>query len=437
MNLTSSSAFLVQIFKSILNKTKNKLALFDIDGTLTDSVKIHQSAFVKALNNFGLFDFDTNWSSYKHHTDSYIFKTIFEAQLKKPLTNEDIEHFERLLNDLISEAVIQNPLKEIEGAKNFLYELKHNSDFDIVFATGSLFVPAKLKLEQVGISLPDTLIISANQIFSRDDLVLKAIETAKVFYSNSTYEQIISFGDGVWDYETSKNVDIDFIGINNEKLQKYNVPTFYLNYTDNELSRKLNIQRVILEYPDFEIKSKGKISEEFLKNGISTFRQAAIFIQNLPYGRNSNKNDLATLFTDHCGTCSTKHAILKLLADENNFADIILICGLFRMNGRNTPQVLSTLSKHGLKFIPEAHNYLKYKNQILDFTMPDSKAIDFVHDVIEEIEIFPHQITDYKVSYHKQYLEYWLETDTEIKFSLADIWAIREQCIQDLAVNLV
>ena len=64
---------------------KAKLAIFDIDGTLTDSVKILQSAFVKALNNFGLYDFDTNWSSYKHHTDSYIFKTIFEAQLKKPL----------------------------------------------------------------------------------------------------------------------------------------------------------------------------------------------------------------------------------------------------------------------------------------------------------------------------------------------------------------
>ncbi|MBK9670750.1 MAG: hypothetical protein IPO70_00530 [Bacteroidetes bacterium] len=34
---------------------KAKLAIFDIDGTLTDSVKIHQSAFVKALNNFGLY----------------------------------------------------------------------------------------------------------------------------------------------------------------------------------------------------------------------------------------------------------------------------------------------------------------------------------------------------------------------------------------------
>ncbi len=414
---------------------KNKLAIFDIDGTLTDSVKIHQSAFVKALNIFGLSDFNTNWSSYKHHTDSYIFKTIFEAQLKKPLIHKDIERFEDLLHELISEAIIQNSLKEIKGAKYFLSTLTHNSDFDIVFATGSLFNPAKLKLEQVGISLPDTLLISANQIFSRDELVLKAIATAKVFYSKNTYEQIISFGDGLWDYETSKNINIDFIGINNEKLQEYNVPSFYLNYTDKELSRRLNIKKATHIDPDFEVKPKGKISEAFLKNGILTFGQATKFIQNLPYGRNSNKNDLASLFTDNCGTCSTKHAILKQLADENNFTDIILICGLFKMSSQNTPEISSTLNKHGLVFIPEAHNYLKYKNKILDFTKTDANAIDFIEDLIEEIEILPHQITDYKVNYHKKYLEKWLENDTRIKLSLADLWEIREQCIQDLAIN--
>jgi phosphoglycolate phosphatase-like HAD superfamily hydrolase len=417
-----------------LNKTKNKLAIFDIDGTLTDSVKIHQSAFIKALNNFGLFDFNTNWSSYKHHTDSYIFKTIFEAQLKKTLVPKDIEHFEDLLYELISEAIIQSPIIEIDGAKKFLSSLQYNSDFDIVFATGSLFNPAKLKLEQVGISLPDTLIISANKIFSRDELILKAIETAKVFYSNNRYEQIISFGDGLWDYETSKNINIDFIGIGNEKLKEYNVPSFYVNFRDIELFKSLNIEKAPFGDPDFEVKPKGKISEAFLKNGILTFRQATKFIQNLPYGRNPIKNDLTTLFTDNCGTCSTKHAILKQLAVENNFADIILICGLFRMSSHNTPEISSTLNKHGLDFIPEAHNYLKYKNQILDFTKTDANAIDFIDDLIEEIEILPHQITDYKVNYHKKYLEKWLENDTKIKLSLADLWAIREQCIQDLTV---
>ncbi len=78
---------------------KNRLAVFDIDGTLTDSVFIHQSTFIKALEKVGLSNFDTNWSNYKHHTDSFIFKTIVESQLKRAVVNDDIVQFENILYD--------------------------------------------------------------------------------------------------------------------------------------------------------------------------------------------------------------------------------------------------------------------------------------------------------------------------------------------------
>ncbi|HET7819119.1 MAG TPA: hypothetical protein VFL70_07400, partial [Bacteroidia bacterium] len=71
--------------------------------------------------------------------------------------------------------------------------------------------------------------------------------------------------------------------------------------------------------PDFYIQSNGIISKKFLGKNIFTFKKAAAFIQQLPYGRNLNKNNLASLFIDNCGTCSTKHALLKTLADENDF----------------------------------------------------------------------------------------------------------------------
>lgn len=191
---------------------------------------------------------------------------------------------------------------------------------------------------------------------------------------------------------------------------------------------------MVVEYPfpDFNIKPKGKISGHFLKNYIQTFKQATGFIQNLPYGRNANKEDLSTLFADGCGTCSTKHAILKLLADENNFKGISLVCGLFKMNGKNTPEIAERLTEHGLEYLPEAHNYLKYEDRIYDFTTPALKGFDFADDLIEEIEIRPDQITEYKVNYHKQFLKSWLETNSNIKYSLSELWSIREQCIQDL-----
>lgn len=185
--------------------------------------------------------------------------------------------------------------------------------------------------------------------------------------------------------------------------------------------------------PDFEINPNGDISIEFLKLNINCFVQACNFIQNLTYHRNTNKNDLLTLFTDNCGTCSTKHAILKSLADENNFLDLKLMIGIFKMNSSNVPKITSTLAKYDLEYIPEAHCYLKYKNTVYDFTKQNSKPSDFLNDLLDEIEISPKQIIDFKVNYHKEFLIQWLGQNQNINLTINEIWNIREECIYALS----
>lgn len=191
----------------------------------------------------------------------------------------------------------------------------------------------------------------------------------------------------------------------------------------------------MINQPDFDIKSMGQISKEFTDRNIVTFKQASLFIKQLAYGRNADKNNLATVFTDNCGTCSTKHALLKRLADENEFEKVKLIVGLFKMNKKNTPQVSSTLQKYNLEYIPEAHCYLKFEDKIIDLTKLNSKPTDFLDELIEEIEILPEQITDFKVNYHKNYLASWLDKNKQINLSLNELWEIREECIQKLSDN--
>ena len=185
---------------------------------------------------------------------------------------------------------------------------------------------------------------------------------------------------------------------------------------------------------EFEITATGPISEKFLAQNNFTFSQAATYVRQLPYRRNKNKADLASIFTDGCGTCSTKHAILKVLADENGYKDLRLMLGIFRMSLTNTPKISTTLRKHRLEYIPEAHNYLKWKNQTLDYTHKTSKPTDFISDLIEEIEIEPHQIIDFKVAYHKQFLARWLNQNPALNLTLSKLWAIREDCIVDLSI---
>lgn len=185
--------------------------------------------------------------------------------------------------------------------------------------------------------------------------------------------------------------------------------------------------------PDFTIGHTGRISTAFTNKGIRTFYDAIAFIQALPYKRNSNKDDLATVISDACGTCGTKHAILKALADENGLQGIDLIMGIYRMHETNTRGVGNTLQHHGLNYIPEAHNYLVYNGERYDFTTPNSKLADIAAELLEETIIAPDQITAFKVNHHKNFLRQWLADNPQYPFTLDELWAIREQCIADLA----
>lgn len=181
--------------------------------------------------------------------------------------------------------------------------------------------------------------------------------------------------------------------------------------------------------PNFKIRSTEVISDKFLELGVHDFQTSLLFIKNLPYKRNSNKLNSLCVFADSGGTCSTKHALLKNLATENIFNDLQLMLGIFMINEKNTPKLSHILLKYQIKEMPEAHNYLKYRNEIIDCTRKNSSAADFVDDLVEEVEIQPLQITDFKIQYHQKFLRTYLQENPNIPYSTDQFWQIREECI--------
>lgn len=185
--------------------------------------------------------------------------------------------------------------------------------------------------------------------------------------------------------------------------------------------------------PDFKIGPNGILSRACLSRDIRTFHQAVELVQGLAYGRNADKSDLMAVFTDNKGTCSTKHALLKRLAEENHCNRIRLMLGIFKMNAVNTPPVAHTLARHSLEYIPEAHNYLRYGTEIFDFTRKQASPADFKDDLLLEQEISPDEIGDGKIRIHRLFLADWLQENAGIPYSPDALWAIREQCIRDLS----
>lgn len=184
-----------------------------------------------------------------------------------------------------------------------------------------------------------------------------------------------------------------------------------------------------MEIINFQLNHQFPISHQFIENGCYDFHDACHFTQNLSYGRNTGKIVPLIVLHEKKGTCSTKHALLKRLADENNQSDLKLYTGIYLMNAINTPAVKDILQHHQLDFIPEAHCYLKLYQNRSDFTGKNLIFLDLDLDILSEIEIEPDEIGTKKIDFHKSYLTHSLMIKKLDNHSLDSLWTIRERCI--------
>jgi hypothetical protein len=162
------------------------------------------------------------------------------------------------------------------------------------------------------------------------------------------------------------------------------------------------------------------------------FESLSQWLRYLPYGRTTSRTDLTQLFTENKGTCSSKHGLFKSVAMENNYPDFKLMIGLYKMNFQNTPGIKSALENTGLEYLPEAHSYIRWRNETLDLTNAESSFENIKSGILEELEIEPSQIGQFKVDYHKQYLRDWI-SNQEIELDFDTLWNVRELCIFNLS----
>lgn len=182
----------------------------------------------------------------------------------------------------------------------------------------------------------------------------------------------------------------------------------------------------------FLIKPIGQLSKQVIKLGVTNSLDLVSFIQNIPYGRTVDRGNLALVLTENKGTCSSKHALIKAIAMENGITDLKLIIGIYKMTEKNTPKIGQEIAHNNLDYLPEAHCYLKYDNETIDITSANADFDKIKSVILEEIEIEPQQVGQFKIDYHKTFIQKWI-TDKNLSFSLDEIWTIREQCIANLS----
>ena len=178
--------------------------------------------------------------------------------------------------------------------------------------------------------------------------------------------------------------------------------------------------------------SPDTLTQLLQKQGVHNWSDLIQFIQHLPYGRNSNRTDLSLVIQEGKGTCSSKHALLKKVADLNGIQQVELVLGMYKMTEANTPKIGHELTKNDLNHIPEAHCYLKVDGVRTDVTHANASFAKIETDLLEEQTITPEQVGDFKVAYHREYVKNWIKQEAIVQ-SFEEVWKIREQCIANLA----
>jgi hypothetical protein len=152
----------------------------------------------------------------------------------------------------------------------------------------------------------------------------------------------------------------------------------------------------------------------------------------LSYGRNSDRADYILIFTEGCGTCSTKHAALATLCGENGI-DAQLQVAICQLDTDLDPNVASLLDELGVGFFPEAHCYLRYADQDIDVTFSDQPPT-LKAKVLQNFPIEPEQIGHHKLTLHHEYLDRWLvDQGLYRRFTFDEVWRLREEWIASLS----
>jgi phosphoglycolate phosphatase-like HAD superfamily hydrolase len=191
-----------------------RLAIFDIDGTLTDTNHVDDECYREALARaLELTPAAIDWSGAPHVTDSGIFGWVCEAHQRPSPSVEHMARARSLFVDRLTAVLHEDSARfaAIPGAASALRRAA-SGGWRLAVATGGWGPSARLKLRAAGLDVPDDVLACSDDAVSRADIVRLARRRAERFYG-CAFERVVSVGDGRWDVETALALDLPFIGI--------------------------------------------------------------------------------------------------------------------------------------------------------------------------------------------------------------------------------
>ncbi|UTW44492.1 HAD family hydrolase [bacterium SCSIO 12696] len=183
--------------------------MFDIDGTLIESMDFDSACYLEAVESVTGLKIDSDWSNYRHVTDSGILLEVIERYSLASRKQQIMAETKQLFIEKVASYINQNGVDRISGSAEFIDELKGNPKVVTAFATGGWRETAQLKLRSAGIEFSGSVLSSSSEHSQRTEIMKFAERNS----TGNRYSSITYFGDGDWDKVASQQLGYQFIRI--------------------------------------------------------------------------------------------------------------------------------------------------------------------------------------------------------------------------------
>ena len=232
-----------------------RLAIFDIDGTLTETNSVDEVCFVQAFADaHAIKDVSTDWGAYTHTTDSWITREILRERLGRQPDEAELEKFRSRFVSLLEARRAQDAghFAEVAGASTALERLGREPGWAVAVASGCWRESGLMKLRAAGVETRGAPAAFAEDGMSREEILRAALSKARQFYGGDGFEKVVSLGDGLWDLRTARNLGVAFVGVGGgegaEALRRAGASHCIEDFTDyGRLLRCLNESEVPVE----------------------------------------------------------------------------------------------------------------------------------------------------------------------------------------------
>lgn len=201
------------------------LVAFDLDGTLTDSNKFDGQLYVESVRTVLGIEIETDWSKYRHGTDSGILSEVLERSNlnsdRSSMHSAVRRHFTNLVAKYV--AARDGILPEVPGALDFIRRLMEHPGALVAVATGGWQETALIKLKAIGIDPGQLSIASSSDAVDKAD-IMRIAERRTFPYGGAKRKTY--FGDTRYDRETSRELGYDFIAIGDNVEHHVRYPDF-------------------------------------------------------------------------------------------------------------------------------------------------------------------------------------------------------------------